>query len=48
MIGENSIKTYTSPYVKQITSVSSMHETGHPKPMLGDSLEGRRWEGDTG
>ena len=28
------------PYVKQKTSVSSMHEAVHPKPVLWDNLEG--------
>ena len=37
---ENSIETYTLPYVKQMTSVSSIHEAGHPKPVLWDNLEG--------
>ena len=32
MIWENSIETCVLPYVKQITSASSMHEAGHPKP----------------
>ena len=40
-IWENCIETYTWPYVKQITSVSSMHEAGHTKLVLCDSLE--RW-----
>ena len=31
MIWENSIETCTLPSVKQITSLSSMHETGHLK-----------------
>ena len=33
-IWENSIETYTLPYIKQMTSVSLMHEAGHPKPVL--------------
>ena len=32
-----------SPYVKQITSVSLMYGTGHPKSVLCDNLE--RWVG---
>ena len=40
MIWERSIDTYTLPYVKQMTSVSSMHEAAHPKPVLSDNLEG--------
>ena len=35
MIWENSIETRALPYVKQRTSVSSMHKAGqHPKPVL--------------
>ena len=34
MIRENSIETCTLPHVKQMTSVSSMHEAGHSKPVL--------------
>ena len=33
MILESSIETCILPYVKQITSPSSMHETGHSKPV---------------
>ena len=29
MISVNSTETYTLPYVKQMTSTSSMHEAGH-------------------
>ena len=29
----------TLPYVKQLTSASSMHEVGHPKPVLWDNPE---------
>ena len=36
---ENSIETYTSAYIKQMTSVSLIHETGHPGPVLWDNLE---------
>ena len=43
MILENSIETCILPYVKQITSPISMHETGHSKPMHWDNPEG--WEG---
>ena len=39
-IWENSIETCILPYVKQMTSVSSMHEAGHPKPVLWDNPEG--------
>ena len=31
MISENSIETCILPYVKQMTSASSMHEAGHSK-----------------
>ena len=34
MICENSIETCILPYVKQITSASSVHEAGHPKLVL--------------
>ena len=37
---ENSVETRTLPYVKQMTSLSLMHEAGHPKPVLWDNLEG--------
>ena len=40
MISENSTETGILPYVKQMTSVSSMHETGHSKPLLWDNPEG--------
>ena len=30
--------------MKWITSASSMHEAGHPKPVLCDNLE--RWDGE--
>ena len=43
MIGENSIETCILPYVKYLTSPSSMHETGHSKPVRWDNPEG--WEG---
>ena len=44
MILENSVETYTLPYVKQITSGSLMYNIGHPKPVLCDNLEG--WDGE--
>ena len=48
MIWENSIETCALPYVKQMTSASSTHETRHPKPVLWDNPEGwgggGRWE----
>ena len=40
MIWENSTETCILPYVKQITSPSWMHETGHSKSVLCDSPEG--------
>ena len=40
IIWEYSIETYTLPYIKQMTSASSMHEAGHPKPVLWDKPEG--------
>ena len=40
MIWENSIETCVLSYVKQITSPSLMHETGHSKPMHWDTPEG--------
>ena len=46
MIWENSIETCQLPYVKQITSPSSMHETGHSKPVHWDNPEG--WDGKGG
>ena len=39
MIWENSIETCILPYVKQMTSASSLHEAGHPKPVLWDNPE---------
>ena len=46
MIWENSIETCILPYVKQMTSPSLMHETGHSKSVHWDNPE--RWdrEGD--
>ena len=46
MILENSIETCILPYVKQMTSPSSMHETGHSKPVHWDNPEG--WDGEGG
>ena len=40
MIWENGIETSTLPYVKQMTSASSVHEEGHPKLVLWDNPEG--------
>ena len=43
---ENSIETYILPYVKQITSPGSMHETGCSGPVHWDDPEG--WNGEGG
>ena len=40
MIWENSTETYILPYVKQMTSASSVHEPGHSKPVFGENAEG--------
>ena len=48
MIWEYSIETCTLPYVKQMTNVSSMHETGHPKLVLWDNTKGQGGEGGEG
>ena len=39
MIWKNIIETCILPYVKQMTSSSSMHEAGHSKPALWDNSE---------
>ena len=44
MIWENSIETYKSPYVKSIASGSLLYDSGNPKLVLCDNLEG--WEGE--
>ena len=46
MVWENSIETRILPYVKQMTSASSMHEAGHSKSVLWDNPEG--WVGEGG
>ena len=46
MIWENSIETCILPYVKQITSPSSMRETGHSKPVHWDYPKEWDREGD--
>ena len=46
MIWENSIEMCISPYVRQMTSASSMYEAGHSKPVLWDNTEG--WGGEGG
>ena len=43
MIWENSFETCILPYVKQITSPSSMHETGRWEPVHWSNPEG--WDG---
>ena len=43
MIWENSIETCILPYVKQISSLGSMPETGHSGPVYWDDPEG--WNG---
>ena len=44
MIWESSIDTCILPYVKQMTSASSMYEAGQSKPVLWDNPEG--WGGE--
>ena len=46
MIWENCTETCILPYVKQITSPSVMHETGHSKLVHWDNPEG--WDGEGG
>ena len=46
MIWENSIETCILPYVKEIASPGSMHETGCSGPVHWDNLEG--WDGEGG
>ena len=45
MIWENSIETCILPYVNQMTSVSLMHEAGHPKLVPWDNPRGQSGEG---
>ena len=45
MIWENSTETYTFPYGKQIASGALLYDSGNPKPVLCDNLEGRDGEG---
>ena len=40
MIRKNSTETCILPYVKQMTSASSIHEASHPKSVLWDNPEG--------
>ena len=44
MIWENSTETSILLYVKQMTSPSSMHETGRSEPVHWDNPEG--WDGE--
>ena len=46
MILENSIETCIFPHEKWMTSVCSMHEAGHSKPVLWDNPE--VWGGEGG
>ena len=41
----SSSETYTLPYVKQMTTVSLMYDTGLPKLVLCDNLEGEDGKG---
>ena len=43
MIWENSIETCVLPYVKQMTSPNSMHQTGHTKLVHCENPE--EWDG---
>ena len=45
-IWEKSTETCILPYVKQMTTASSMHEAGHSKLVLWDKPEG--WGGEGG
>ena len=45
MTWEDSTETCTLPYVDWVASASSMHEAGHPGPLLCDNLEGCSGEG---
>ena len=45
MISENSIGTFILPYVKQIASGNLLFDSGNPKPVLCDFLEGVGWGG---
>ena len=40
------METYILPYVKQMTSASSVHEPGNSKPVFWDNPEG--WSGEGG
>ena len=43
---ENSMETYTSPYVKQLASGSLLQDAGSSNPELCGNLEG--WDGEKG
>ena len=43
---KSNTETYTLQYVKQIASGNLVYDTGNPKPVLCDNLEG--WEGERG
>ena len=49
MIGESSLETYTSPWVKQVNSGNLLYDAGSSTLGLCDNLEGwggvGRWEG---
>ena len=45
MIWENNIETCILPYIKQMTSASSVHEAGHSQPVFQDNPEGWGKEG---
>ena len=36
----SSTETYTLPYVKQLATRNLLYDTGNPKPVLCDNLEG--------
>ena len=46
MLWEHSIEKCILPYVKWMTSASSLHDAGHSKPVLWDGPEG--WDGKGG
>ena len=48
VIGDNSIETCILPYVKQIASPGSMHETGCSELVHWDDPEEGKWEGVSG
>ena len=46
MMWKSSIETYTLTYVKQIARGNWLYDSGNPKPVLCDDIEG--WEGKGG